>query len=221
MDLSGAALGALVLLSSTSAAGWEPLLLKKVPKATAYAWDPAEKAVRAESAGSASGLVYKLDADAAERPLLRWRWKVAAPLASHAERARAGDDFAARVYVTFRYDPKRAGALTRAKYALAKALYGEYPPHGGLAYVWSSSEAPDAAWPNPYTGRVRMVAVRSGAAQAGTWAAEERDILADYRAAFGEDPPPLAGVALMTDTDQTGAEAKAWYADVTLAPRPR
>lgn len=198
--------------------GWEPLSFRKIPKATIYAWDPAEKAVRAESADAASGLVFKLDGPAQARPLLRWRWKVAAPLAPHAERTRGGDDFAARVYVTFRYDPKRADAMMRAKYAVAKRLQGATPPHAGLAYVWSSSEAVDATWPNPYTDRVQMVAVRSGAAQAGTWQAEERDILADYRAVFGEEPPALEGVALMTDTDQTGAKAKAWYADVTLAP---
>ena len=172
--------------------------------------------MRAESAGAASGLVFKLDGPAAARPLLRWRWKVAAPLAAHPERERSGDDFAARVYVTFRYDPKRAAPLTRAKYAVAKRLHGAYPPHAGLAYVWSSSEAVKASWPNPYTDRVQMVALRSGAGEAGRWLNEERDILADYRAVFGEEPPPLEGVALMTDTDQTGAEAKAWYADVVL-----
>lgn len=150
---------------------------------------------------------------------MRWRWKVAAPLAAHAERSRDGDDFAARVYVTFRYDPARADALTRAKYAIAKKLRGEYPPHGGLAYVWSSGEDVGASWPNPYTDRVQMVVVRTGAAQAGTWLTEERDILADYRAVFGEAPPELEGVALMSDTDQTGAEAKAWYADVSLKPK--
>lgn len=139
-------------------------------------------------------------------------------MAAHPERERSGDDFAARVYVTFRYDPKRADALTRAKYALAKRLHGAYPPHGGLAYVWSSSEKTQASWPNPFTERVRMIALRSGTADAGAWHGEERNILADYRAAFGEDPPPLEGVALMTDTDQTGAAATAWYADVTLAP---
>ncbi|TPW20473.1 MAG: hypothetical protein FD126_1642, partial [Elusimicrobia bacterium] len=132
---------------------------------------------------------------------------------------RGGDDFAARVYVTFRYDPKRADVLTRAKYALARRLHGATPPHAGLAYVWSSSGKVGATWPNPYTDRVRMVAVRTGTAEAGRWVGEERDVLADYRAAFGEEPPELEGVALMTDTDQTGASATAWYSDVSLGPR--
>ncbi|MBI3300369.1 MAG: DUF3047 domain-containing protein [Elusimicrobia bacterium] len=210
-----AAAAALVVLSSVSAAGWEPLRFKKVQRATEYAY--AEGAFHAVSSASSSGMIFRLSGPAAERPVLSWRWKVNAPLVHAGERAKDGDDFAARVYVTFRYEPRRAGLGTRAKYALAKALYGEYPPHAGIAYVWAGHEPAGSSWPNPYTDRVRMLAVRSGSAGAGTWAAERRDLLADYAALFGEPPPPLAGVAVMTDTDQTGARAEAWYADIALA----
>lgn len=64
-----------------------------------------------------------------------------------------------------------------------------------------------------------MLAVRSGGSAAGEWRAEERNVLEDYRRLFHEEPPPYAGVALMTDADDTGGRAEAWYADVTLAPR--
>lgn len=51
----------------------------------------------------------------------------------------------------------------------------------------------------------------------------EPDIYEDYRKFFGEEPPLLGAVALMTDTDNTGEEAVAWYGDITLesqeAPR--
>ena len=208
---------ALILLSSMSSVGWEPLLFKKVPRATAYSF--ADGAIHAVSSDAASGLIRRLDGSAAERPMLRWRWKVAAPLAHADARAKRGDDFAARVYVTFRYDPSRAGLGLRTKYGLAKALYGEYPPHAGIAYVWAGQEPAGSDWPNPFTGRVRMLAVRSGAADAGAWVAERRDLLDDYRRLFGEEPPPLAGVAVMTDTDQTGAQAEAWFSDISLSPR--
>ena len=176
--------------------------------------------LHALSSASASGLFYRLADGGAGRPLLSWRWKVAAPLAPHDERAKRGDDFAARVYVTFRYDPSRVGAATRLKFGLAKALYGEYPPHAGIAYAWSSKEPAGASWPNPFTDRVRMVALRSGPAEAGRWLEERRDVAADYRSFFGEDPPPLAGVAVMTDSDGAGGSAEAWYADVALSARP-
>lgn len=208
--IPSAALAALILLPS----GWTPLLIKRIPP-TSYAWDGA--VLHAVSSASASGLIHRLD-DNAGRPLLSWRWKVAAPLPPHDERTKRGDDFAARVYVTFRYEPSRAGAATRLKYRLVKALYGEFPPHAGISYVWAAREPVGTSWPNPYTERVRMVALRSGPAEAGVWLSERRDVGADYRSAFGEDPPPLSGVVVMTDTDGGRGTAEAWYSDFTLAP---
>jgi hypothetical protein len=43
---------------------------------------------------------------------------------------------------------------------------------------------------------------------------EERNVLEDYRKAFGEDPPLINGVAIMTDTDNTGESAVAYYGDI-------
>jgi hypothetical protein len=74
--------------------------------------------------------------------------------------------------------------------------------------------------PNAHTDRVRMIVVRSGTADAGRWVAETRNVLEDYRRAFGEEPPPVSGVAVMTDTDQTGGRATAWYGDIRFAPAP-
>ena len=51
------------------------------------------------------------------------------------------------------------------------------------------------------------------------WLMYEHDIVADYRAAFGEHPPPIAGVALMTEADNTGEAATADYGDIALSPR--
>jgi hypothetical protein len=73
--------------------------------------------------------------------------------------------------------------------------------------------------PNAYTERVRMIVVRSGAADAGRWVEEERNLYDDYRRAFAEEPPPIAGVAIMTDADDTGESATAWYGDIVLGRR--
>ncbi|MBI5597182.1 MAG: DUF3047 domain-containing protein [Elusimicrobia bacterium] len=212
MDLAAAAL---VLLSSMSASGWEARPFKKVPRATAYAFE--DGAVHARSSASASAFLRRFEGPAPAGSTLRWRWKVAAPLVHSGEREKKGDDFAARVYVTFRYDPAKAGFAMRSKYRLAKALYGEYPPHAGIAYVWAAHEPVGASWPNPYTDRVRMLALRSGQAEAGRWLSEVRDFRADYRTLFGSEPPPLTGVAVMSDSDGTGASAEAWFADLALS----
>jgi head-tail adaptor len=65
-----------------------------------------------------------------------------------------------------------------------------------------------------------MIVVESGSARAGRWVSYERDIAADYRAAFGEDPPPVSGVAIMTDSDNTGERVRAWYGDIALSRAP-
>jgi hypothetical protein len=200
--------------------GWSPLAFRKIERRTRYALvrDGDAVVVRADADASASGLVHRLDAPLDARPRLAWRWKIADVVAAGDPRRKEGDDYAARVYVTFRYDPARVSAFERAKYAVAKQLDGEYPPHAGIAYVWDARLPPGTVLPNPYTDRVKMIVVRSGAAEAGRWLNESRDVLEDYRRAFGEEPPPVAGVAVMTDTDQTGGRATAWYGDIRFLP---
>lgn len=198
--------------------GWEPLTFKKIERHTRYEYSARERAVHAVSSASASGLIYRLDEGRERWKVLRWRWRVPHALKKGDERSKAGDDYAARLYVTFRYDPAKAGRGTRIKYALVKKLYGEYPPHAGINYIWANRLPKGESTPNPYTDRVMMVAVRSGDDEAGKWIAEERDILEEYRRLFKEEPPPLAGIAIMTDTDNTASQAEAWYADIELSP---
>lgn len=213
----------LVLLSSAPILGanglpanWEPLAFpKKAP--TSYEWSTSSAAIRAVADKSASGLIFRREGPVAETPVLRWRWMVAGAVAGGDERRKSGDDYAARVYVTFHYDPKRVGLMTRLKYAAIKAVRGEYPPFNAIAYIWANKLAAGESAPSPYTNRVQMVAVRSGSSGAGEWRSEERDVLADYRRLFGGEPPPYAGIAVMTDADDTKGAAEAWYADMSLS----
>jgi hypothetical protein len=41
-------------------------------------------------------------------------------------------------------------------------------------------------------------------------------VLDDYRTAFGDDPPPVNSIAIMTDTDNTDGEATAYYGDIVF-----
>lgn len=65
-----------------------------------------------------------------------------------------------------------------------------------------------------------MLAVRSGNEDAGQWLSEERNVVEDYRRLYKAEPPPMAGVAIMTDTDNTGSVSEAWYADISLSSPP-
>jgi len=203
--------------------GWRPLTFRNIPRHTQYALvrDGDQWVVRAESKGSASGLIYPCGADARVTPILRWRWKVENLLAKSDVTRKEGDDYPARIYVAFAYDPKRAGFAQRIEYEAARLLYGEYPPHAGLNYIWESKAPVGTVVPNPFTDRVRMFVVDGGAARLGQWVEHERNIYEDYKTAFGEEPPMIAGIAVMTDTDQTGESAVAYYGEIVLAPPQR
>lgn len=201
--------------------GWSPLTFKKIPRHTRYALvaDGEGWVLRAESDAAASALYRPLDLDPQAWPRLTWRWKVGNTLVKADARTKEGDDYPARVYVAFRYDPARATVWEKAKYGAYRLLYGEYPPRAVLNYIWDNRLPPGTMLDNAYTDRAKMIVVRSGDAEVGRWLTETRSVLDDYRRLFGGEPPRIAGVAVMTDTDDTGERAVAWYDAIAfLAP---
>jgi len=153
--------------------------------------------VKAHSKTTASGLVKEVNLDPQRFRYLKWSWKISATIPNGDEHTKKGDDYAGRVYVIF---PGRFFWQTRA-----------------INYIWANRLDKEASLPNAYTANAQMVAVESGNARAGQWISEERDILADYRRLFGEEPRRIGAIAIMTDTDNTGAEATAWYGDINIS----
>ncbi len=169
-----------------------------------------------ETQGGGSGLVRPMAADPAVFPRLRWGWWVNGPVPEGDLFRKEGDDFAARVYVNFRFDPSEAGFLDRIKHRLASRRFGGEAPGRSLVYVWGNREAVGTMSPNAYTDQAVVVVVRSGVAEAGRWWEEERNVLEDFRAAFGEEPPWITSFAIMSDGDDTGGAASACYGDLFL-----
>jgi Protein of unknown function (DUF3047) len=155
-----------------------------------------EWCIKATSHGSASGLYYQIGYDPKEYPFLTWRWKVGNILLKGDELKKEGDDYAARVYVVF---PSALFWRTKA-----------------INYIWANKLAVGQAVPNPFTSNACMIAVQSGPAHLGQWMEEKRNLLEDYRRCFGGDPPKAGAIAIMTDTDNTGEEAIAWYGPIRI-----
>jgi hypothetical protein len=195
----------------TSLDAWRPLTFPKIERHSTYAIgsDAAQSQfwLRAESDRSASGIVWKRQYDVFAYPRLRWRWRVENVYRKGDVTKKSGDDYPIRLYVIFAYDPATATGGKRLKYAFAKAAYGEYPPDSGVNYVWESSENPAEFVFSPYTSSVVMFLKERGAAKVGQWVDEEADVLADYRKAFGKDPPRTASLAVMNDADDTGEKS--------------
>ena len=205
------AIAALLLLVTTAASAQE-LVVGRFSKGDLSGWedkpfkgktvytlvtDDARRVVEAHSRHAASGLIREISVDPKKMPLLRWSWKVERSLRREDITRKSGDDFAARVYVVF---PRRFFWRMRA-----------------INYVWANKMPKGSSAPSPYTGNAMIIAVESGDEKAGTWVIEQRDVLEDYRKVFGEEPPSIGAVAVMTDTDDTRDEVTAWYGDISFA----
>ncbi|WP_273438198.1 DUF3047 domain-containing protein [Sedimenticola selenatireducens] len=151
--------------------------------------------ISAHSDGTASGLYKEIRVDLQETPYLNWQWQIEQPLSGLNEQSKAGDDYSARVYVIM-----RSGLLpwrTRA-----------------LNYVWSSGQPAGSDWPNAYTDRARMIAVRSATDRPGRLYSERRNIQEDFQRYFDTRVRYIDVIAIMTDTDNSGQQAHAYYGDI-------
>lgn len=153
--------------------------------------------LQATSHDSASGLIFEREFDVYEKPVVSWSWKIDAVVEGGDYRHKSKDDFAARVYVTF--------------------PHWFFPKTTSLNYIWANLMPKEEVHPNAFTSNAMMLAVESGNGKAGSWVQVRRNILEDYRRAFGEDPPRKAVIAIMTDTDNTGQKATAWYGDIVVS----
>ena len=170
--------------------------------------------MRAESKASASGLVRRMSVDAKEYPIIEWSWKINGILSKGDARKRSGDDYPARIYITFDVD-ESASFTDRMSHRAARAVFGDVP-YRAINYIWANQLPKGTHVPNPYTSTVCMIAVQSENGLKGTWQAEKRNVLEDYRMCFGSEPPLINGIAIMTDSDNTSESAVAWYGDIRL-----
>ncbi len=196
-------------------APWELTTLPGIRRHTRYSLvrDGDAVVLRADAEASMAGVAHPLKFDVRAHPVIEWRWKIVNLLTKSDIATKGGDDYPARVYVLFDYDIRKLPFSVRAKIRLAR-LYGADVPLAALCYVWDGKAAAGTSVWSAYTDRVRMIVAESGGANLGTWVTIRRDVAADFRAAFGEEPPAISGVVLATDTDNTGQSATAFYGDI-------
>lgn len=198
--------------------GWEPLEFPNIDRHSDYRLTQEDglQVMVARADASASGLIARITVEPGQRLMLSWRWKVSNTYRQGDARRKDGDDYPARIYVAFQFEEDKAGLLERLKRGTVKALFGEELPGKALNYIWANRLPTDTFVANPYSDQTMMVAVNSGDAQAGQWVTVERDLVADYHQAFGEAPPAIVGIGIMSDADNTGEAATAWYGDLRL-----
>ncbi len=184
--------------STGNQTGWKEQTLGLFKAKTVYTItkDNDKSVLMARSNKSASGQIYKTTLDPKEYQTLKWSWKIDHTIKKGDEKTKDGDDFAARVYVVF---PRGLFSSTRA-----------------ICYVWGNKLPKGEHVVSPFTPNIITVAVDSGPELAGRWTFHQQNIYDDYRRFFGEEPPRIGGVAVMTDTDNTGESAVGYYGDISL-----
>lgn len=197
--------------SVSMAAGWDTTAYKLVRT------DHKGVVVRARSQGGASSLGVRRRVDLTEHPILEWSWKVDGIVEDGRAGVKEKHDFPARVYVSFAYEG--LSLYRRLQLVTLRALGFDAIPTRSISYVWANHMPADSlgsVFRDPFVNWLRQMAVRSGTTHVGTWRTERRNVRADYHRIFGEEPPPVKGVAIFTDTDQTGETVTAYYGDIVF-----
>lgn len=152
--------------------------------------------LHARCSDAASGLWRRIEVDLRETPVLEWSWRVDQTFSGIDETVREGDDYPARVYVVVDGGWRRW--RTRA-----------------INYVWASEQPAGSDWPNAWASQAHVVALRSGAPETqGRWHREARNVREDFRRYHDREVDRIDAVAIMTDCDDTGGGAEAWYGDI-------
>ena len=207
-----------VIAPELEAEGW-----REVPnpnkKENVFSLTP-EGAIEVVSNDSVSTLYQPAEVDIDEHPILTWRWRVDEPAPATDLSVKGTDDCALAVYVGFPFDPGQASFFERLKRPLVESWVGDDAPGRVLRYVFCGSHERGEVVESPYMGSAGVIRVlRSADSPTGEWFEERVDLAADYRAAFGAEPPDPTQLAIQADTDNTHSQSRAYIADLAFAPR--
>ena len=199
--------------------GWQVWTLAKFKKQTSY--DLVQKdgatVVMARADDSASGLIHPLNrVDARRFRALAWRWKTQALVRDQDNTRSATEDAPLRLVVRFDGDRTKLDFSERLFAAQVKAVTGQELPYATLMYIWARTSPRETVITSRFTERIRMIVAESGEEGLGAWQQVRRDLYEDFRRAYGEEPGPITGIGIMTDTDNTRTQAESWYGDIAL-----
>jgi hypothetical protein len=197
-------------------AGWTHQPLSKLKHDTVYtlAQEDGRTVVRGVADKSASLYVAPIKQAMGLPPILSWRWKTDALVPGADNRDKKREDAPLRVIVAFDGDQSALPEAEQQRFKRAKKLFGRDLPYAVLMYILSEQVPVESVIPSAHTSQVKMLVVASGEGGLGSWQSIRRNIAKDYRLVYGAEPGRMLGVAVMTDTDNTGTKAVGWYDDI-------
>jgi hypothetical protein len=199
---------------------WKNVPLASFKKNTDYTLVTEDGVVvlRAMAHGSASVLATKAEFDPRQFPTLSWRWKVTQgiPDANNADQTK--EDSPARIMVAFAGDSSKLNLKDRIAASTAQSASGHPFPYALLMYIWGGKVPVGSTTTSSRTSRIKMIALSADDQGIGKWQSFTRNIVDDYKKAFGEEPGNVTAIEVLTDTDNTGGDAEAFYGDITVGP---
>jgi len=180
-------------------AGWSSRDKENMGRVYSVRAENGHRFLRADARGISVQIGQEKAWNLKEFPILRWRWRALFFPEGTDERKKSGNDNVLSVYVVF----------------------GGWPIPSSIKYTWSDTLPAGTVFDSPLSGKTKIIVVRSGRSMAGSWVAEERNVLADYRSLFGggEQSPSARGILLLTDSDDTVTRAVGDYDDITVAAK--
>ncbi len=196
-------------------------LPNKTPTRFDVVSEDGRRVLKVEASDSYGLLAHRVQMPLNESTVLSWRWRVDQFVEGADLHTRAGDDGAAKLCVFFDFPADRLPLIERTRLAVARGVSGEDVPSEALCYVWDGKDAKGQMLVNAFTNRMHMVVLESGpAARPGTWVGERRNLLADYRRAFGGEAqgatPDVVAVVVSADADNTHGHGLAYFSDLSL-----
>ena len=197
---------------------WEPFVILPQTPRTQYRVVTTSDgtALEATADHSASGLYRRIRIDPKSHPIVQWRWNVLQPVAGADARIPAREDSPARLVISFHGDINRLDFQERITLRLYKGLTGQTLPYAMLMYVWADGLPAETTIPSEHTAKIQMIVLPGDKGRIGQWTQFRRNVFEDYQRVFGEAPSDIVAVGVMTDSDDTGQQARALFGDITF-----
>jgi hypothetical protein len=175
------------------------------------------RVLRAQAQTAASGLLQEIEIDPLVSRHLKWHWSVPQLLPEADLSKKGSDDSPVRMIVSFDGDLAKLDVEDRAMAGMVKMVSGREMPYATLMYVWDNKLPIGTFLDSPHSSRVKLIVVESGSDRLGKWVSYSRNLVADFKRAFGEMPEKIITVGVMTDTNATEKDATAYYGDIEIA----
>ena len=140
--------------------------------------------IHLKSSKNSFALHKELNFNIKEYPVITWRWKVSRLPDGADVRNSKTDDQAAQIYIVFPKFP----AMINSRVA---------------GYIWETSATAGSVITSKKRSYTKYIVLQSGKERLGEWLEEKRNVYADYKMLFNEEPPLVGKVSVMIDTDNT------------------